>query len=98
MLDEIIEFAGLGDFIDSPVKLYSSGMFVRLGFAVAVHVEPEILMIDEVIAVGDEEFQRRCFDHLYKLRRQGVDDRDGLAQPHLVQTCATTPPGSTTAG
>jgi lipopolysaccharide transport system ATP-binding protein len=54
------------------VKHYSSGMYVRLGFAVAVHVKPEILMIDEVIAVGDEEFQRRCFDHIYKLRREGV--------------------------
>jgi ABC-2 type transport system ATP-binding protein/lipopolysaccharide transport system ATP-binding protein len=72
VLGEIIEFSGLQDFIDSPVKHYSSGMYVRLGFAVAVHVKPEILMIDEVIAVGDEEFQRRCFDYLYKLRRDGV--------------------------
>jgi lipopolysaccharide transport system ATP-binding protein len=72
VLDEIIEFAGLEHFIDSPVKVYSSGMYVRLGFAVAVHVRPEILFIDEVIAVGDEEFQRRCFDYLYRLRRQGV--------------------------
>ena len=72
VIDRIISFAGLEAFIDSPVKVYSSGMYVRLGIAVAVHVEPEILFIDEVIAVGDEEFQRRCFDHLYKLRRQGV--------------------------
>jgi len=71
-LDEIVEFAGLGEFIDSPVKIYSSGMFVRLGFSVAVHVEPDILIIDEVIAVGDEDFQRRCFDHLYRLRNQGA--------------------------
>jgi ABC-2 type transport system ATP-binding protein/lipopolysaccharide transport system ATP-binding protein len=71
-IDDIIDFAGLGQFIDSPVKVYSSGMYVRLGFAVAVHVNPEILIIDEVIAVGDEEFQRRCFDHLYKLRREGL--------------------------
>jgi ABC-type polysaccharide/polyol phosphate transport system ATPase subunit len=71
-VDEIVEFAGLGEFIDSPVKVYSSGMYVRLGFAVAVHVDPEILIIDEVIAVGDEEFQRRCFDHLYELRRRGT--------------------------
>jgi len=71
-LDEIVSFAGVEEFIDSPVKVYSSGMYVRLGFAVAVHVEPEILIIDEVIAVGDEEFQRRCFDHLYSLRRDGV--------------------------
>jgi lipopolysaccharide transport system ATP-binding protein len=71
-VDEIIEFSGLEDFIDSPVKVYSSGMFVRLGFSVAVHVEPDILIIDEVIAVGDEDFQRRCFDHLYALRNRGA--------------------------
>lgn len=72
VFDEIVEFAGVGEFIDSPVKIYSSGMYVRLGFSVAVHVEPEILIIDEVIAVGDEVFQRRCFDHLYDLRKSGV--------------------------
>ena len=71
-LDEIVDFAGVGEFIDSPVKIYSSGMYVRLGFSVAVHVDPEILIIDEVIAVGDEEFQRQCFDHLYALRKKGV--------------------------
>jgi ABC-2 type transport system ATP-binding protein/lipopolysaccharide transport system ATP-binding protein len=71
-MDEIIEFSGIGDFIDSPVKVYSSGMFVRLGFAIAVTVQPEILVIDEVIAVGDEEFQRKCFDHLYSLRARGT--------------------------
>jgi lipopolysaccharide transport system ATP-binding protein len=72
VVDEIIDFAGIDEFIDSPIKVYSSGMYVRLGFAVAVHVNPEILFIDEVIAVGDEEFQRRCFDYLYRLRRRGV--------------------------
>ena len=71
-LDDIIDFSGIGDFIDSPVKVYSSGMYVRLGFSVAIHVDPEILLIDEVIAVGDEEFQRRCFDHLHRLRERGV--------------------------
>ncbi len=70
--DDIVEFAGIEQFIDSPVKIYSSGMYVRLGFSVAVHVDPEILIIDEVIAVGDAEFQRRCFDHLYELRRKGA--------------------------
>ena len=70
--DDIVDFAGVREFIDSPVKIYSSGMFVRLGFSVAVHVDPEILIIDEVIAVGDTEFQRRCFDHLYSLRKRGV--------------------------
>ena len=54
-----------------PVKIYSSGMYVRLGFAIAVSVRPEILVVDEVIAVGDEEFQRKCFDYLHELRRDG---------------------------
>lgn len=72
VFDDIVAFAGVEEFIDSPVKIYSSGMFIRLGFSVAVHVDPEILIIDEVIAVGDEEFQRRCFDHLYELRQNGV--------------------------
>lgn len=72
VIDDIIEFSGVEQFIDSPVKVYSSGMYVRLGFAVAVHVNPEILIIDEVVAVGDEEFQRRCFEHIYKLRSEGV--------------------------
>jgi ABC-type polysaccharide/polyol phosphate transport system ATPase subunit len=72
VIDDIIDFSGLGGFVDSTVKHYSSGMYVRLGFAVAVHVKPDILMVDEVIAVGDEEFQRRCFDHLFKLKREGV--------------------------
>lgn len=71
-MGRIIEFADIGEFIDTPVKIYSSGMFVRLGFAVAVSLDPEILMVDEVIAVGDEEFQRKCFDHLFDLRRKGV--------------------------
>jgi lipopolysaccharide transport system ATP-binding protein len=70
-MDKIIDFAGIGEFIDLPTKIYSSGMFVRLGFAVAVSVDPEILMVDEVIAVGDEEFQRKCFDHLFNLRKRG---------------------------
>jgi ABC-type polysaccharide/polyol phosphate transport system ATPase subunit len=68
----IVEFSGLQDFIDTPVKHYSSGMYVRLGFSVAVHVDPQILLVDEVIAVGDEEFQRRCFEHLNRLRAKGV--------------------------
>ena len=72
IFDDIVDFSGLSEFIDSPVKHYSSGMFVRLGFSVAVHVNPRILIVDEVIAVGDEEFQRRCFDHVYKLRSEGV--------------------------
>lgn len=71
-IDEIIEFSGIGEFIDSPVKIYSSGMYVRLGFAIAVTLDPEILIVDEIIAVGDEEFQRKCFDYLFKLRNRGT--------------------------
>jgi lipopolysaccharide transport system ATP-binding protein len=71
-LDEIVAFSGLEQFIDTPVKVYSSGMYVRLGFSIAVNLDPEILIIDEIIAVGDEEFQRRCFDYLYELRKRGV--------------------------
>jgi lipopolysaccharide transport system ATP-binding protein len=71
-VDDIIEFAGIGDFIEAPVKVYSSGMYVRLGFSIAVNVNPDVLIVDEVIAVGDEEFQRRCMEHLYKLRRSGT--------------------------
>ncbi len=71
-MDTIIEFSGIGEFIDEPVKIYSSGMYVRLGFAVAVNVDPEILLVDEVIAVGDEEFQRRCMSHMNMLRAAGT--------------------------
>lgn len=71
-MDSIVGFSGLEQFIDTPVKVYSSGMYVRLGFSIAVNLDPEILIIDEIIAVGDEEFQRRCFDHLYELRKRGV--------------------------
>jgi lipopolysaccharide transport system ATP-binding protein len=71
-LDDIIRFAELEQFIDEPMRTYSFGMFLRLGFAVAVHVEPEVLLVDEVLAVGDAEFQQKCFDHIESLRRRGV--------------------------
>lgn len=71
-LDSILDFAGIGDFIDSPVKYYSSGMYVRLGFAVAAHLKPEILLIDEVLAVGDVAFRLKCFNHIKKLINDGV--------------------------
>lgn len=58
--DEIVEFAGVGDFIDAPTRTYSSGMFMRLAFSVAIHVQPDVLLVDEVLAVGDEAFQKKC--------------------------------------
>lgn len=69
--DAIVEFAELGKFIDNPVKTYSSGMYARLGFAVAVNVDPDVLLIDEVLAVGDEHFQRRCAEKIDDLRSDG---------------------------
>jgi ABC-type polysaccharide/polyol phosphate transport system ATPase subunit len=71
-LDRIIEFAGVGPFIDMPVKWYSSGMFVRLGFAVAAHLEADILLVDEVLGVGDAAFQIRSFERIGELRRDGA--------------------------
>jgi len=69
--DEIVEFAGTGQFLDTPVKRYSSGMYVRLAFAVAAHLDPEILIIDEVLAVGDAEFQRKCLGKMGDVARSG---------------------------
>jgi ABC-type polysaccharide/polyol phosphate transport system ATPase subunit len=69
--DEIVEFAEMRRFIDAPVKTYSSGMYMRLGFSVAIHVEPEVLLIDEVLAVGDESFTRKCLDKIGEFRRRG---------------------------
>lgn len=71
-LDDIVAFAELEQFIDMPVKHYSSGMFVRLAFAVAVFLDPEILVVDEVLAVGDAAFQHKCLDHIARLRRKGT--------------------------
>src|SRR3989338_7679460 len=70
--EAIIDFADIGDFLDSPVKHYSSGMYVRLGFAVAVHCEPNILLVDEVLAVGDKDFQMKCYQRMNQIRKQGT--------------------------
>jgi ABC-type polysaccharide/polyol phosphate transport system ATPase subunit len=69
--DEIVAFAEIEDFIDAPVKTYSSGMYMRLGFSVAVHVDPEVLLVDEVLAVGDESFAHKCLDKFAEFRRNG---------------------------
>src|SRR2546422_3860433 len=71
LFDEIVEFAELTDFIDAPVKTYSSGMYMRLGFAVAIHVDPDVLLVDEVLAVGDEGFTHKCLDKFAEFRRRG---------------------------
>ncbi|HZS07227.1 MAG TPA: ABC transporter ATP-binding protein [Blastocatellia bacterium] len=71
-LDEIIDFSELWDFIDAPLRTYSSGMYVRLGFAVATAICPDILIIDEVLAVGDEQFQKKCLDRISDFKRAGT--------------------------
>ena len=70
-VDEIIEFSELGDFIDNPVRTYSSGMYMRLAFSVAINVQADILLIDEILAVGDQHFQDKCFNKLFELKAAG---------------------------
>lgn len=69
--DSIVEFAGIGEFMDMPVKDYSSGMYARLAFAIAAHAEPDVLLVDEVLAVGDTEFQLKCYDWMARMRKSG---------------------------
>src|SRR5204863_3780615 len=69
--DDIVDFAELREFIAAPVKTYSSGLYMRLGFSVAIHVDPDVLLIDEVLAVGDEAFTHRCLDKFSEFRRHG---------------------------
>ncbi|MEO1373630.1 MAG: ABC transporter ATP-binding protein, partial [Cyanobacteria bacterium J06635_10] len=86
--DDIAAFADIGDFIEQPVKTYSSGMFVRLAFAVAINVEPDILVVDEALAVGDEAFQRKCFSRI-----QAIQDSGGTilfvshSASHVIELC-----------
>lgn len=69
---KIVDFAEIGRFMDMPVKHYSSGMYMRLGFAIATQVQPDVLLIDEVLAVGDQNFQNKCIEHLYQMKRRGT--------------------------
>ena len=70
-LDEIIEFSELGSYIDNPVRTYSSGMYMRLAFSVAINVDAEILLIDEILSVGDQHFQEKCFNKMRELKKEG---------------------------
>ncbi len=85
--DEIVEFAEMRDFIDAPVKTYSSGMYMRLGFAVAVHVDPEVLLVDEVLAVGDQGFTHKCLDKFAEFRRRNKSILLVTHSLDLVEKC-----------
>src|SRR5438046_7927653 len=71
-MDSIIDIAGLGSFSNSPIKSYSAGMYLRLGFAIAIHVNADILLIDEILAVGDEKFHQKCIPQLQLMQRNGT--------------------------
>ena len=97
--DQIVDFSGIGDFIDEPLRTYSTGMIMRLAFSVAVNMEPEVLLIDEVLAVGDTAFQAKCLDRIHELRNSGKTllcvshahshDPEVLRSRHLAGSRAT---------
>ena len=86
--DDIVEFSGVGEFIDTPVKRYSSGMYSRLGFSVAAHMDPDILLVDEILSVGDIAFQAKCAAKIRELLNSGSNCSSGFPSvkhdPELV--------------
>jgi len=85
LVDPIVEFAGIGEFVDEPLRTYSTGMMMRLAFSVAIHLDPEVLLVDEVLAVGDAAFQQKCFDKILDFRKAGktlvcVSHASGMVQ------------------
>jgi len=84
--EEIVEFSGVREFIDEPIRAYSAGMVLRLAFAVAIHCEPEILLIDEVLVVGDQAFQAKCMEKIREFRRQGKTLLCVSHSPEMVRT------------
>ena len=85
LFDEIVEFAGVEEFIDAPVRNYSSGMYVRLGFAIAINVDPDVLLVDEILAVGDQAFQTKCFEKMHDFKRR---DKTMILVTHDLDTAA----------
>ena len=71
-MDSIIDFSGLHEYIDNPIRTYSTGMYMRLAFSIAINVDADVLLVDEILAVGDASFQKQCFDHMQKLKDSGV--------------------------
>lgn len=71
LFDEIVEFSGIGEFVEEPIRTYSSGMMMRLAFSVAIHLDPDVLLVDEILAVGDAAFQQKCFDKIREFRKAG---------------------------
>ena len=88
-MDEIIDFAELEAFRDVPVRTYSSGMYMRLGFSVAMHVQPDVLLLDEVFAVGDEAFQQKCYAKIWEFKRSGGTIVFVSHDPARSRTCAS---------